>query len=166
MRLEYFQMIDEVTAIDLAEGSIAVRSVTPAESPVFEGHFPGWPIMPGTLLIETMAQAAGFFVLARTEFAAMPFLMTVDSAKIRTFVEPSTELSVKAQMLHEGSGFTVAKAMITSAAKRICEAELKLRVMPAENAELAAMVRSKAEEIGLVRAICAYRAMLGSGAAH
>ena len=164
MRLEYFQMIDEVTAIDLAEGSLAARSVTPAESPVFEGHFPGLPLVPGTLL--TMAQAAGFFVLARNDFAAMPFLMTVDTAKIRTFVEPNTPLSVEVRMLHEGSGFTVAKAAITSEAKRICEAELKLRVMPAKNAELAAAVRARAEEIGLFRAVEAHRLKVGIGATH
>ena len=46
------------------------------------------PLVPGVLLIETMAQASGFLVLARTEFAAMPFLMTVDGAKMRDFVKP------------------------------------------------------------------------------
>lgn len=166
MRLEYFQMIDEVTAIDFGEGSITARSLTPAESPVFEGHFPGLPLMPGTLLIETMAQTAGFFVLARADFAAMPFLMTVDTAKIRTFVEPSTPLSIEARMLHEGSGFTVAKAAITTEEKRVCEAEFKLRIMPADNAELAAAARTRADEIGLFRAIEAYNATLSSGAAQ
>jgi 3-hydroxyacyl-[acyl-carrier-protein] dehydratase len=156
-------MIDEVTAIDFEAATISARALTPEKSPVFDGHFPGMPLVPGVLLIETMAQASGFYVIARSDFASMPFLMTVDSAKMRTFVTPSTPLSIEAQILHEGSGFCVAKARVTSEGKRICEAELKLRVMPAENVELARLVRRRAEEIGLVRAIDVSRASRNPG---
>ena len=41
MLLEYFQMIDRVEAVDLKKGTLRARSVVPAQSPVFEGHFPG-----------------------------------------------------------------------------------------------------------------------------
>ena len=55
MLLEYFQMIDRVEAVDLSSRTLKARSVVPAKSPVFEGHFPGMPLVPGVLLIETMA---------------------------------------------------------------------------------------------------------------
>jgi len=58
MRLEYFQMLDEVEALDTEKATLVAIARIPLESPVFEGHFPGHPIMPGVLLLETMAQAA------------------------------------------------------------------------------------------------------------
>lgn len=160
MLLEYFQMIDEVEALSLDAGDarIKVRSVVPAKSPVFEGHFPGMPLVPGVLLIETMAQASGFLVLAHSNFAAMPFLMSVDGAKMRTFVEPETVLDIEAFLEHDGSGFAVTKARITAAGKKVCDAQLKLRTMPFDEVPLAGIVRKRAEEVGLIKAIDAARA--------
>ncbi|MDK1388276.1 3-hydroxyacyl-ACP dehydratase FabZ family protein [Sinorhizobium sp. 8-89] len=152
MLLEYFQMIDRVETVDLAAGRLTARSVVPEKSPVFEGHFPGYPLVPGVLLIETMAQASGFLVLAATKFAAMPFLMSVDGAKMRTFVEPSTELEIEALLEHEGSGFAVTKAKITSGGKKVCDAQLKLRTMPFDQVPLGDIVRRRAEELGLMAA--------------
>ncbi len=88
MRLEYFEMIDRVVAIDREAKRIEARSTVPGESPVFEGHFPGHPLVPGVLLTETMAQASGYLVLATMDFTHMPFLMAVDKARFRTFVGP------------------------------------------------------------------------------
>lgn len=155
MLLEYFQMIDRVTGLDLKAGKLSAQSTVPDKSPVFEGHFPGMPLVPGVLLIETMAQASGFLVLAATNFAAMPFLMSVDGAKMRTFVEPGTVLDIEADLEHEGSGFAVTKARISSAGKRICDAQLKLRTMPFDQVPLADIVRSRARELGLDEAIAA-----------
>lgn len=155
MLLEYFQMIDKVEAVSLAEGKLKARSIVPQASPVFEGHFPGMPLVPGVLLIETMAQASGFLVMAHSNFAAMPFLMSVDGAKMRTFVEPGAELEVEAVLEHDGSGFAVTKAKITSGGKKVCDAQLKLRTMPFSEVPLADIVRKRAEEVGLIDAMAA-----------
>lgn len=155
MLLEYFQMIDRVEAVDLEAKTLTARSIVPAKSPVFEGHFPGMPLVPGVLLIETMAQASGFLVLAVTDFAAMPFLMSVDGAKMRTFVEPDAVLDIEAFLEHEGSGYAVTKAKISSAGKKVCDAQLKLRTMNFNEIPLAPIVRKRAEEVGLMDAIAA-----------
>lgn len=153
MLLEYFQMIDRVESVDLSTNLLKARSVVPAKSPVFEGHFPGMPLVPGVLLIETMAQASGMLVLAATEFAAMPFLMSVDGAKMRSFVEPEAVLDIEAFLEHEGSGYAVTKAKITSNGKKVCDAQLKLRTMPFSEVPLADIVRKRAREVGLMDAL-------------
>ena len=153
MLLEYFQMIDKVESVDLGLGRLKATSTVPMESPVFEGHFPGMPLVPGVLLIETMAQASGMLLLAVKDFEAMPFLMSVDGAKMRTFVEPGAVLDIEAELEHDGSGFAVTKAKITSAGKKVCDAQLKLRTMPFSEVPLAPIVRKRAEELGLIAAM-------------
>lgn len=155
MLLEYFQMIDKVESVDLGLGRLKATSVVPMESPVFEGHFPGMPLVPGVLLIETMAQASGMLLLAVKDFEAMPFLMSVDGAKMRTFVEPGAFLDIEAELEHDGSGFAVTKAKITSGGKKVCDAQLKLRTMPFSEVPLAPIVRKRAEEVGLMAAMAA-----------
>ncbi len=105
MRLEYFQMVDRVVEMSCDDGIIRVESVVPMASTVFEGHFPGYPLVPGVLLIETMAQTAGWIILARNRFDRMPFLAGVRSAKLRRFVTPGERLSVEGRIIHEGSAF-------------------------------------------------------------
>lgn len=159
MLLEYFQMIDRVEHIDMQAGTLVASSRTPTESPIFDGHFPDLPLVPGVLLIETMAQASGFLLLAKNGFTAMPFLMSVDGAKLRTFVEPNTTLRIEAYLEHDGSGFAVTKAKITSEDKKICDAQLKLRTVAFDNStgldttHLADLVKSRAKDVGLLAAM-------------
>ena len=56
MRLETFQMITRVVSFDADAKILTAAAEVPAESPVFEGHFPGYPLLPGVLMIEAMAQ--------------------------------------------------------------------------------------------------------------
>ena len=102
MRLEYFQMVDRVVEMSLDDGSIRVESVVPTASTVFEGHFPGHPLLPGVLLIETMAQTAGWIILARNRFERMPFLAGVRAAKLRRFVVPGERLSAPIESTRPG----------------------------------------------------------------
>ena len=64
MRLEYFQLIDRIVDLNVGEGTITVEAEVPTHNTIFEGHFPGYPIMPGVLLIEAMAQSAGWLLIA------------------------------------------------------------------------------------------------------
>lgn len=136
MRLEYFQMVDRIIALDIPSRTIRVAARVPDQSPVFEGHFPGHPILPGVLMIETMAQTGGWLVLATQRFARMPFLMQVEKAKMRAFVEPGADLDVEATLTHEGSGYAVINGVIRSAGKKVAEAEIRYGVVPFPNETL------------------------------
>ena len=149
MRLEYFDMIDRVMAINVEDGSILVHSHVPKESPIFEGHFPGHPLMPGVLLIETMAQASGYLILALNAFTRMPFLASIKQAKLRSFVHPGSELIVNAELVHDGSGFAVTRAEIRCEDEPVCDAELNLRTLPLEEPELKRHLRAHAARMGL-----------------
>jgi len=149
MHLEYFQMIDRITAVDLDAGTLSAQSKVPEKSPVFEGHFPGLPLVPGVLLIETMAQASGFLIMSKTQFAAMPFLVGVKEGKLRTFVEPETLLEIDATMEHDGSGFAITKASIKSDGKRICNAQLTFKTMEFPDKKFANMIADRARELDM-----------------
>src|ERR1700752_1944471 len=110
MNLEHFQLIDRIVDLDLAQQTIRTEARVPDASTIFEGHFPGYPLMPGVLLIETMAQTSGWLVVAVNRFERMPFLAAVKDAKLRTFVTPGQLLTVTADLHHDGSGYAMTKA--------------------------------------------------------
>ncbi len=147
MRLEYFQMVDRVVALE--GDSITVASTVPDASPVFEGHFPGHPILPGVLMVETMAQAGGWLLLALNGLTRMPFLSKVGEAKFRGFVGPGAELTVEATRIHDGSGYAVASTRILSGGKRIADAEITYRIMDFPAEPLREAMVATARRIGL-----------------
>jgi 3-hydroxyacyl-[acyl-carrier-protein] dehydratase len=149
MRLEYFQLIDRVVDLNLADRKISAEATVPTESTIFEGHFPGYPLMPGVLLIEAMAQTSGWLVVAANRFARMPFLASVKDAKMRTFVMPGQVLTIESHLAHDGSGFAVMNAKIKRDTKAICDATLTLRVLDFPNPEMAAQMRANATRLGL-----------------
>jgi 3-hydroxyacyl-[acyl-carrier-protein] dehydratase len=150
MRLEYFEMIDRVVRLDRANKRIEARATVPTQSPVFEGHFPGYPLMPGVLLTETMAQASGYLVLALTDFSHMPFLMAVDKARFRSFVGPGVELAVEATLEHQGSGYVATRAKIVAEGKPLCNADLRFRTMPFPEG-MSGALRERASTLGLLK---------------
>jgi 3-hydroxyacyl-[acyl-carrier-protein] dehydratase len=149
MRLEYFQLIDRIIELKLADRKISAEAIVPAQSTIFEGHFPGYPLMPGVLLIEAMAQTSGWLIVALNNFERMPFLASVKDAKLRSFVKPGERLTVDAYVEHEGSGYSVAKAAIKSDGKLVCDAALTLRILDFPSVDVAKQMRELAKRVGL-----------------
>jgi 3-hydroxyacyl-[acyl-carrier-protein] dehydratase len=148
MKLEYFQLIDRITDLNLDEKSITVEAQVPQQNTIFEGHFPGYPIMPGVLLIESMAQTSGWLLLALMKFERMPFLAAVKEAKMRGFVAPGELLTVEANLLHDGSGYAMTQARVRVAGKLRCNATITFSHIPFPNADLRGYMDAVAKRIG------------------
>jgi 3-hydroxyacyl-[acyl-carrier-protein] dehydratase len=149
MRPEYFQMIDRIVALDVDERAVRSVCIVPQESTVFEGHFPTYPLMPGVLLIECMAQTTGWLVSALTGFTAMPFLAGVKEAKFRAAVFPGDTLEFEGKVLHEGSGFTVGECRGRRENAVVCDAHLTFRIMPYPSPQFRQMLWDWAERLNV-----------------
>src|ERR1700748_2222543 len=148
MRLEYFQLIDRIVDLNLGAKTITVEAQVPTENTIFEEHFPGYPIMPGVLLIESMVQTSGWFWVALMKFERMPFLAAVKEAKMRGFVTPGELLTVEASLVHEGSGYAITEAKVKVAGKLRSNATLTFSHIPFPNPDLRGHMNAVAKRIG------------------
>jgi 3-hydroxyacyl-[acyl-carrier-protein] dehydratase len=148
MHLEYFQLIDRITDLNVREGTITVEAQVPQQNTIFEGHFPGHPIMPGVLLIEAMAQTSGWLLIALTRFERMPFLAAIKEAKMRNFVVPGELLTIEASLVHEGSGYAITTAKVRVGGQLRCNASITFGVVAFPNPELRGYMDAMAKRIG------------------
>jgi UDP-3-O-[3-hydroxymyristoyl] N-acetylglucosamine deacetylase/3-hydroxyacyl-[acyl-carrier-protein] dehydratase len=118
-----FLLVDKILKIEEDKKAIGLKNVTINED-FFRGHFPGHPVMPGVLLIESMAQVAGVLLLKKSENAGkLAYFMTIDKVKFRQTVVPGDTLIFEAELLKVKSktGIVSGKAYVNS--KLVAEAE-------------------------------------------
>ena len=149
MQLDYFQLIDRIVSLDFDGKTIIVEAQVPEHHTIFEGHFPGFPIMPGVLLTEAMAQSSGWLLLGIMKFERMPFLAMVKEAKMRGFVSPGQLLTIEAKIEHEGSGFAVTSAKARVGKELKCSADLTFRLIPFPDPAFRGHIDAMARKLGL-----------------
>ena len=152
MLLEYFQMVDRIVSLDPEARLVRAACTVPDQSTIFEGHFPGYPLLPGALMIETMAQTGGWLVLAKLRFSRMAFLAQVKEAKLRGFVSPGAQLEVEASLVQDGSGYAVATGRIESGGRKVAEAELRYGLGPFPNETLRVRMLETARRVAVPEA--------------
>src|SRR5712675_1045326 len=148
MQLDYFQLIDRIVDLNVSERTITAEAQVPEKHTIFEGHFPGHPIMPGVLLTEAMAQTSGWLLIALTKFERMPFLASIKEAKMRGFVSPGDLLSIEASIVHEGSGYAITAAKVRVGGELRCNATITFGIVPFPNPELRVHMDAMAKRIG------------------
>ncbi len=93
-----FLLVDRVVELTPGESIVALKNVT-ANEPFFEGHFPGLPIMPGVLIVEAMAQAAGILGFktqgVTLDDGQLYMFAGIDSARFKRQVVPGDQLQLK-----------------------------------------------------------------------
>ena len=97
-----FLLVDKVEVMDGGKLVVGTKCVT-ADEPFFTGHFPEHPVMPGVLILESMAQTAAAMVLSRPDFAGkLAYFMGIDEAKFRQPVFPGSVLRLHLQAQRVG----------------------------------------------------------------
>ena len=148
MSLDYFKLIDRIVDLNLDAKTITVEAQVPEKHTIFEGHFPGHPIMPGVLLTEAMAQTSGWLLIALTKFERMPFLAQIKEAKMRGFVSPGDLLSIEASLVHEGSGYAITSAKVRVGGKLRSEATIQFGVVAFPHPDLRVHMDAMATKLG------------------
>jgi len=96
-------LVDRIESLDPEKGIVAIKAVTINE-PFFQGHFPARPIMPGVLIVEAMAQAAGVLAVEALGLAGtgkLVYFMAIENAKFRTPVEPGVLLRLEVEFVQK-----------------------------------------------------------------
>ena len=94
-------LVDRMLDLHLGESAIGIKNVSINE-PFFQGHFPASPVMPGVLIVESMAQTAGILVVAtmgREAEGKLVYFMSIDGARFRRPVVPGDRIEVHVKKL-------------------------------------------------------------------
>jgi beta-hydroxyacyl-ACP dehydratase FabZ len=124
-----FLLVDRIVEIE-PERIVGIKNVTVNE-PFFAGHFPNFPVMPGVLIIEAMAQTAGILVLRSIpdRDSKLVFLVSVDYARFRKPVVPGDQLRLEMKMMRRKgtvvkmSGRATVEGVLVAEAEVMCKLE-------------------------------------------
>lgn len=118
-----FLLIDRVIEIERKKRIVAIKNVT-ANEPHFAGHFPGYPIMPGVLMVEAIAQAAGALLLTEIpdRDRKLMVLTSIERAKFRKPVTPGDQLRIEVDVLAWRTNAVKLQGNVYVGDKLACEA--------------------------------------------
>ena len=129
-----FLLIDRIKEIDLGKRILALKNVTINE-PFFQGHFPQRPIMPGVLILEAMAQAAGILVFRtqgdKPDESSVYYLAGIDKARFKRPVVPGDQLEIEVTLERGVRGVWKFSCLARVDGALVCEAEMLCSVRPA-----------------------------------
>ncbi len=143
-----FLLIDRVVEVERRKRIVAIKNVTINE-PFFQGHFPGYPIMPGVLMVESIAQAGGALLLTEIpdrEDKLMVFT-GIERAKFRRPVTPGDQLRIEITVLNWMSRAVRMEGRVTVEGKLVCEAIVMCQLVPRRREAAAAEVAEPAAAV-------------------
>jgi 3-hydroxyacyl-[acyl-carrier-protein] dehydratase len=126
-----FLLIDRVIHMERKTQIVAIKNVTINEQ-FFQGHFPDYPIMPGVLMIEAMAQAGGALLLTEIPDRAEKLMVFtgIDEAKFKRPVTPGDQLRIQVDVINWRTRAVKMKGTITVEDKVVCEAVITCMLVP------------------------------------
>lgn len=119
-----FLLVDRIEEIEAGKRAVGIKNVTQNE-PFFEGHFPDYPVMPGVLIVEAMAQVGAVGVMAVEEYRQKLALFAgIDGVRFRRQVVPGDVLRMEVEISRLKGRVGRGKGRATVGGERVCEAEL------------------------------------------
>jgi 3-hydroxyacyl-[acyl-carrier-protein] dehydratase len=126
-----FLLVDRVD--ELTEERIVARKLVSRNEPHFNGHFPGYPVMPGVLIIEALAQAGALYAATLVKFdpaKQVIYFMAIDKAKFRRPVVPGDVLQLEVTPLRKGGAIWKMRGEAKVGDVVVCEAEFMASIQP------------------------------------
>ena len=126
-----FILIDRIHELEAGK-QIKASKILPAHEELFRDHFPGFPVVPGVLLTEMMAQAAGRCLDAEGTHPGRAMLGKITGASFREWVKPDQEIVLFAKITQNRATYATADCFAEVAGKKVCSAELFFVFAPHE----------------------------------
>lgn len=123
-----FLLVDKVTEMEEGKRVVGLKNVS-ANEPFFEGHFPEYPVMPGVLILEALAQVGAIAVLDMEENKGkIGFLAGVDKCRFKKEVKPGDQLQLEVEILRMKGPIGKGKGIAKVEGKVACEAEITFAI--------------------------------------
>ena len=119
-----FLLVDRIEEVEPGVRAVGVKGVTQNE-PFFQGHFPDYPVMPGVLIVEAMAQVGAVGVMSVEEYRnKLALFAGIDNVRFRRQVVPGDVLTMEVEIERLKGRIGRGKGRTTVAGERVCEADL------------------------------------------
>ena len=123
-----FLLVDKVTEIEEGKRVVGLKNVS-ANEPFFAGHFPEYPVMPGVLILEALAQVGAIAVLGMEENQGkIGFLAGVDKCRFKKEVKPGDQLQLEVEIIRMKGPIGKGKGIAKVDGKVACEAEITFAI--------------------------------------